>query len=68
MEDFKTIKEELDSLYDSNRYLQDYIVYLEKMILNEKFSEEHEELRVKFSQIIETDDNYSHLRIKEEEE
>ena len=67
MEDFKTIKEELDSLYDSNRYLQDYIVYLEKMILNEKFSEEHEELRVKFYQIVETDDNYSHLRIEEEE-
>ena len=68
MEDFKTIKEELDSLYDSNRYLEAYIVYLEKMILNEKFSEEHEELRVKFYQIVETDDNYSHLRIKEEEE
>ena len=51
MEDFKTIKEELDSLYDSNRYLQDYIIYLEKMILNEKFSEEHGRLREKFYQI-----------------
>ena len=48
MEGFKTIKEELDSLYDSNRYLEAYIVYLEKMILNEKFLEEHESLRVKF--------------------
>ena len=48
MEDFKTIKEELDSLYDSNRYLQAYIVYLEKMILNEKFSKKHGRLREKF--------------------
>ena len=66
MEDFKTIKEELDSLYDSNRYLQDYIVYLEDFIFRQ--STEHVNLRAKFSQIVETDDNYSHLRIKEEEE
>ena len=50
MEDFKTIKEELDSLYDSNRYLQDYIVYLEQKLLRENWLEEHEGLRVKFYQ------------------